>query len=170
MTRRVGSTTGVLTSFVEGIPLDGIRTKSRCGESTLFIEGGVLYSYGYHYPMARWASRNVLLVNAEYWSATTNGHKTKLCWMVPDVLVCHVPNVKADSSDEHLYNLSEVSKNLISLALKTLRSRENKTWRRRELERSLIIRNDYADYLVAAGLISNKQGRPMKAIDCYMQL
>ena len=135
----------------------------------MFIEDGVLYSYGYHYPMARWVSRHVLLINNKQYSVTTDQHLRNLIWMVEDTLICPVPNVKAESGAEHLENLSAVFGNLTSLGGKVLRSRENKTWRVRDLLKLLRTRNDYADYLVAAGLIPRRKVKPLKLIDCYMQ-
>lgn len=166
----------MLKTFAEGIPLDARTPRrkvslsrwSQESETSLFIEDGVLYSYGHHYPMARWLSRNVLLLNEQYWSTTTEQHKRILCSMLHDVLVCCVRNVRADSSDEHLKNLDMLSKDLTSMAGKVLRSRESKRWRRRQLVYSIHIRNEYAGFLVVTGQITRKQGSPLSELDCYM--
>lgn len=176
MTRRVGSISWVLKTFVEGIPLDARTPRRKVSrwtqgqqETSLFIEDGVLYSYGHHYPVARWLSRHVLLLNGQYCSPTTEHHKSALLSMLtPDELVCPVHNVKADSPDEHLLNLDMLAKDLTSKAGQVLRSREYKRGRHRQLAQRLLERNEYAGFLVVTGQITRKQGRPLSQLNCYM--
>ena len=64
----------VIENFVEGIR--GGRTK------TLFVEGNVLYSYGYHFPLAikgySKAHGRMLVVNNDKYSRTTSCHQSLL--------------------------------------------------------------------------------------------
>ena len=64
----------VIENFVEGIR--GGRTK------TLFVEGNVLYSYGYHFPLAvRGYSKEhgrKFVVNKDKYSSTTSRHQSLL--------------------------------------------------------------------------------------------
>lgn len=41
----------------------------------IYFEGATIYSYGTHFPIARFAGRDVVLVNCNGWSNTTAGHK-----------------------------------------------------------------------------------------------
>lgn len=44
----------------------------------MFIEGDTLYSYGYHFPIARRAGIGKMLVNADKYSRTTSRHQSML--------------------------------------------------------------------------------------------
>jgi hypothetical protein len=91
--------------------LEGFKTPSR----NVFVESGVIYSYGYHYPMAKKFShgfgsqhREVILVNAEKSSVTTQKHKSQIGSSIkPGQLLFEVPNIlepKAKENETHLMN------------------------------------------------------------------
>jgi hypothetical protein len=58
----------VADDFVNGI--DGTKT------ANMFIEGRVIYSYGYHFPIALRLNGNVALFNLDGYSNTTSRHKS----------------------------------------------------------------------------------------------
>lgn len=52
---------------------------SEGGATNMFIEGDAIYSYGYHFPIARRIcvrGRNFVLVNSSYYSVTTSKHQS----------------------------------------------------------------------------------------------
>jgi len=65
---------GIIREF-----LDGETDKRGASHylQRLFISGGVLYSYGVHFPLASFYD-GVLLVNPSSYSNTTAGHKSRL--------------------------------------------------------------------------------------------
>lgn len=52
-----------------------VRGEKRGKSNSMFIEGDVIFSYGYHFPIARWVGDNVLLFNVDPYSVTTSRHK-----------------------------------------------------------------------------------------------
>lgn len=59
----------VAKAFAEG--------KQEASAEHLFINGGVIYSYGGHFPLAMWLDYpNVVLVNDDRYSNTTSRHKS----------------------------------------------------------------------------------------------
>lgn len=49
--------------------------KSPKGDGRMFVENGVLYSYGYHFPLACWANDNLVLLNTSRYSVSTSKHR-----------------------------------------------------------------------------------------------
>jgi hypothetical protein len=72
--------------------------EKRLGSLNVFAEAGVIYSYGYHFPMARWVenrrgARAVLFTKRTY-SSTTSKHLSLVRRAIPDnVPVFEVPDV-----------------------------------------------------------------------------
>lgn len=91
--------------------LEGFKTPSR----NIYFERGVLYSYGSHYPMAVKTSfgvghayREVVLINAEKSSKTTQKHKSQLRSSTKHTQwVFEIPNIldpKAVENSDYLMN------------------------------------------------------------------
>lgn len=89
--------------------LDGFRTSSR----NLYVERGVLYSYGSHYPMAAKymvghgiACHEVVLINSVKSSVTTQKHKSILSRSLkPSQISFDVPNVQEPKDPLNLLQL-----------------------------------------------------------------
>jgi hypothetical protein len=89
--------------------LEGFKTSSR----NIYFENGVLFSYGPHYPMARKLGvgvgqgfKEVVLINSEKSSVTTQKHKSQLWSSVkPSQWVFHVPNINEPRAEENRVHL-----------------------------------------------------------------
>lgn len=60
----------IIDSFIDRL------TKGKNSNNSLFIEGDTLYSYGYHYPLAKREADGQFWVNDKKYSSTTSGHVT----------------------------------------------------------------------------------------------
>jgi hypothetical protein len=59
------------------------REESGCNSNdTIFFEDDIIYSYGYHFPMAK-RFGDVYVVNMDKYSRTTSTHQTILKGMIP---------------------------------------------------------------------------------------
>ena len=45
------------------------------GDGRMFIENSIIYSYGYHFPLACWASDELVLLNTSKYSVSTSKHQ-----------------------------------------------------------------------------------------------
>jgi hypothetical protein len=76
-----------------------------------FFSGGTLYSYGRHFPVARWVrvrrtGEVVVFFTSRGYSNTTSKHKREARYAIPnDVRVVTVANVEGDGVNTHLANL-----------------------------------------------------------------
>ena len=62
----------ILENFSNG------EIKGKNANGSLFIEHDTIYSYGYHYPIARRVSKNKYIVNNRKVSQTTSRHTNEL--------------------------------------------------------------------------------------------
>ena len=105
--------------------LEGFRTSSR----NVYFENSVLYSYGSHYPMAVKTSfnvgqdfREVILINSEQSSVTTQKHKSQLHSSTkPKQWVFYVPNIQNPRSLENYNHLIDVVVEAIDAVLRRLK-------------------------------------------------
>lgn len=79
-----------------------------------------IYSYGYHYPIARWATdkagRDVVLFNACKSSVSTECQKTIVRRAIsPTVDVYHVANPMASSDGDHLGNVKYMMRDVADM-------------------------------------------------------
>lgn len=89
--------------------LEGFKNSGR----SVFVENGVMYSYGYHYPMAKKYQtgtgenhREVILINSNKSSVTTEKHKSILsAARKPNQWRFWVPNIKDPRDPENLIEL-----------------------------------------------------------------
>lgn len=98
-------------------------------QGNLYSQGGVLYSYGPHYPLARFVlshndSRPYLLVNANKSSRTTEKHKAELARQSLHRPVIFVPAIR--SPLDHNANLDWFTKTINTLSARARRSRSRK--------------------------------------------
>lgn len=52
------------------------QEEGRNSSNTIFFKGDTIYSYGYHYVMAKFVAPNLVLMNSNNFSATTASHKS----------------------------------------------------------------------------------------------
>lgn len=73
--------------------------------SHFFFEGKTIYSYGYHFPIARFSSPNEVLLTTQTSSVSTSRHIGYVRQAIrQDATVFHVVDVGADSKARHLDN------------------------------------------------------------------
>ena len=100
------------------------QPEARNSKGSLFFEGDTLYSYGYHYPIARHCEEfHAVLFNAEHSSTTTESHKSMAMMAVSHLEdVFTVPNLDCVGSQENMdWYREEVEK----LLKKSMRARTN---------------------------------------------
>lgn len=109
--RTKGSNKDVARAFAQG------RTEFSNGKGTFYIEDGVLYSYGSHFPMAR-IRGDVVLVTADTYSNTTQRHFSLMYRALHggSRKILHVKVVRAVSHVEHRDNLDDYVQRLKDLS------------------------------------------------------
>lgn len=83
------------------------QTKSNGKGSHFFFEGPTIYSYGHHFPIARFVSNTpkVVLLTTRTYSNSTAGHTATVRQAIRhDTTVFHVRNVEARNKADHLAN------------------------------------------------------------------
>lgn len=97
---------------------------------SMFFEGDTIYSYGSHFPIARWAfppkSSPVVLFTSRSYSVTTAKHKSKVHHALGYGSVFTVPNVRANSKTEHRDNVRALLQESAEALRKSKRARAHK--------------------------------------------
>lgn len=82
--------------------------EGRNSNRSLFFEGDTIYSYGYHFPIARVdRDNNVTLVNNNTYSNTTSQHVSNVCSSIANTIF-YVDNPRAQSKVEHKENYAKM--------------------------------------------------------------
>ncbi len=120
----------------------------RCGN--VFFRAGVIYSYGEHFPMARWVKlkdgRVVVLSTTRGYSSSTSSHKSDVRRAIPKgVTVFYVLAVTADERREHLDNLNKIADEALEAWKKAGRARTNKSWLLGQCRSLIADGNTYAE-------------------------
>lgn len=104
-----------------------IQSEGQCGN--VFFEGDTIYSYGYHFPVARFVNDTTVLFTTDNYSMTTSGHKSMIRAAIPyNVTVIEVDNMRARSKSEHLENILAMKKAMAELLGKANRARKYRDW------------------------------------------
>ena len=182
--KTVGTNDFVIMHFAEcGLdwPCHDVRSQNH----SLYTQENVLYSYGHHYPMARWLGRNTLLVNSTDSTPTTMRHKSDLIrWVgyhqnqntnTVFLQVFFVPDVLTRTTDAHVSNMDDYTARLQALGGRVLRAREQRNWLKNRLSEMLCNRNDYSHWLRKYGVLANtsknkKARNPMCLRECFMNV
>lgn len=82
--------------------------------SCMFRDGDTVYSYGYHFPIARHitlpSGKPAIMLTNRHYSSSTSSHRQKVCTAIPyDVHVFHVHNPLADAKHDHRVNYGYMS-------------------------------------------------------------
>ena len=89
--------------------------------SNVFFEDSIIYSYGYHFPIAKHINDNIILFTSKDYSVSTGKHKSNVLQSIPhDKKVLTVPNVNIYNdrsniglhTDNIKYYISEIKTNL----------------------------------------------------------
>lgn len=109
------------------------RAESLKGHS-MFCDRDTIYSYGYHYPIARWHDDKTVFFNADGYSVSTARHKRIVWWSLrqlrKDVQVFTLP--PACWNNEHTLSLIFYKDKILSTIGKWRRARTNKEWHMRD--------------------------------------
>ena len=100
------------------------QIEGRC--SNCFFEGDTIYSYGHHFPMARFHGKNAVLITTKTYSKTTSKHISEVKHSIRgEYTRFHVDNVKAlHHKEDHEKNIIEGLKEcdrLYTLAAKAVK-------------------------------------------------
>lgn len=101
--------------------------------SNMFIEGDVIYSYGFHFPIARRLNYNTVLYTSKGYSNSTAKHKNHVLGALIDAnyKIVTVENPKEPLTNE---TLEQIYDDLLDLILKEKRSRKYKDHYRSQIE------------------------------------
>ena len=102
----------------------------RNAKGTVYFERETIYSYGNHFPMARFATPEIVLINKAKYSVSTSSHQSDVSAAVGHKICFYVKNVLANSKSEHESNLAEYEKDFAS-AEKEARSTRANPWSRK---------------------------------------
>lgn len=128
------------------------QSEARNSGNTLFFEGSTIYSYGYHFPIARIIG-DVVLMTTQNYSVTTSAHVTEVrraCSHLKVFNVANVANVRAHYSSyrkiDRIKNFNDYKDRVKALDFKIVRARSNKEWLTLERERLVIEANEYRSF------------------------
>jgi hypothetical protein len=136
------------------------QAKSQGRAASVFFEGATIYSYGYHFPIARLTTdakgRTVALFTTRDYSVTTSGHKslTRMALYRAEVRYFTVPNLEPRDKWEHEGNVVDLLARAAEAHMKAKRAR---TYREFHLERAAELEQEARDYAEAFGLNVNKE-------------
>lgn len=94
------------------------QNEGRCGN--VFFEGPSIYSYGHHFEIARFITRDIVLFTTRDYSVTTSGHKAGVRSAVTHKTVYTVP-----SFTDHVENVRYYMQEAESFPIKIKRARTN---------------------------------------------
>lgn len=78
--------------------------------SRMFIEGDTIYSYGYHFKIAKIFRDNLYLFNTKSYSSSTNRHKCYVKYALPSNQVIEVMDCDINKAGDQIQkNLNEIS-------------------------------------------------------------
>jgi hypothetical protein len=118
------------------------QEEARNRQSNLYFTGDTIYSYGSHFPIARYVTndageRAVLLTTATY-SVTTSSHCSAVRFAIPSgIPIFHVPNVchgrysgSELAADDHAGNLADYTERIEQHIVTSARARSSyaKEW------------------------------------------
>lgn len=98
------------------------QSHGRNTNSSFFFERDIIYSYGYHYPLARLIG-GVTLINSSGYSNSTAKHESHVRYAVRGQII-YVPNVKANNKESHKKNLQYFFDKIIENERKLGRARK----------------------------------------------
>jgi len=103
------------------------QQEGRNSHRNIFFEGNTIYSYGKHYPMAT-IYNNVILVNSESYSQTTQSHIGQVGYIVKQYLKIPIIKVLLPTELKSKENLKHIKSKIHSLHKILKRSYTHKQW------------------------------------------
>lgn len=114
------------------------KSRASAKGSNLFFEGDTIYSYGYHFPVAR-HYKGVILFNSQDYSVTTSKHKSYVFSACHHLPVYRVSDPKQDPSGQDVKAYGERIK---TLSLQVARARDPR-WKLESLEKLIGEANNF---------------------------
>ncbi len=113
--------------------------------NNIFFEGDTIYSYGRHFPIARFVKPDVILFTTRSYSTSTSGH----CSMVQSAIgrgitILSVFNPCATCENQHIKNLDNIRVNMEELDEKRIRAT---TYGYRHIKESIARLNTFRAYV-----------------------
>jgi len=100
--------------------------------SNMFYEGATIYSYGYHFPIARHvrdvSGKHVVLLTTDSYSSSTGTHKSRTSEACLHLNVFSVPYVTASTKAEHKSNYKAMKETLHERFIAVGRKRRALEW------------------------------------------
>lgn len=115
----------------------------------MLFHDAIIYSYGHHFPIARHVKNRrgdvFVLFTSEHYSSETSKHKNAVRHSIGQVPVYYVPNVKADTREDHQRNLSYFEGEARELYDKSMRATRNAPWLLEQTLAKIHAGNRYAE-------------------------
>jgi hypothetical protein len=137
-----------------------VQSQGACGN--IFFEGDTIYSYGHHFPMARFTGKEtaggkeIVLVTTDTYSSTTSGHMSLVRQSIPpSVHVIDVPDVAPPINHEK--NLKSFQPRIDKVVDELRRCRQGVSYRLNQIHRLSLDAQIYAERIMdrsALGLIA----------------
>ena len=147
------------------------QTEGRNSGSSIFFEGDTIYSYGRHFPMAKFVTNDkgetrVLVTNQSY-SNTTSGHMADV-WKAIDYdnTALTVNNPDGISHNE---NIKHFKDEVLALAKKLLKARKNKTYYASQIESIVNTANEYSSFFGLDDRLIVPNPKKMEALQASMK-
>ncbi|MCK5307114.1 MAG: hypothetical protein KAJ73_00750 [Zetaproteobacteria bacterium] len=122
------------------------------GASSFYFAGDTIYSYGPHFPIARFVDNDkgavAVLVTIASYSNTTNRHQTHVWRASHHHTTFHVAQVEATFKPEeiHTENMESYKERVEEMLLKAARARKNTQWLLEQAVKLLQEANGYATF------------------------
>lgn len=75
-----------------GVPREGSNSNG-----SIFYEGDTIYSYGYHFPIAKFEGGRMAIVNKDKYSRTTGRHQSMVRRTLADYCIDHIALVDTET-------------------------------------------------------------------------
>lgn len=102
------------------------QDEGRNSKGSIFFNGRTIYSYGHHFPMARFVTADRVLVTNRSYSVTTSSHLSSVNRAIHHLQTLSVDNVEADTQREHKANLADMLETIRTAVKKHSKARSNK--------------------------------------------
>lgn len=127
------------------------------GGDSFYFTGATIYSYGSHFPIAKFVKSNVVLFTIDTYGNTTSRHISYVSRAIPSYCkVFNVPNmdiricknseadyIKKQNHALHVENLEYLKESALESLAKSHRARSNKPWLVEQAERLTTEYNEY---------------------------
>lgn len=118
----------------------------RNAKASVFFETDTIYSYGHHFPMARFVKPGVVLLNEDKHSVTTSGHQSTVRAAIRQHKRYSVADCLASTPEAHDANIAAMIKQCAGLVA-TIRnkraSQRNREYARGSLESTIALATEY---------------------------